>query len=72
MDKEELIPVEHVLDDMYSNSGVESAARDYYYLNYATDEEKRIMEFEDKVATIVSCAFWMLVIIGMVVCVIYG
>lgn len=47
---EEKIPLEQVLDDMYNpNGGMPAqAARDYYYNNYATDEEKQKMDAEDR------------------------
>lgn len=47
---EEKIPLEQVLDDMYNpNGGMASqAARDYYYNNYATDEEKQKIDAEDR------------------------
>lgn len=47
---EEKVPKDRVLDDMYNpNGGMPSiAARDYYYENYATDEEKAEMDAEDK------------------------
>lgn len=70
--KDDLVPIERVLDDMCLNSGVESAVRDYYYLNYAKDEERKQMDFEDKIATLISSVFWMFVIAGMVVYIIYG
>ena len=49
-DEKDLIPIERVLDDMCSDtSGVSSAARDYYRMNYATDEEKIEMDKEDRI-----------------------
>lgn len=47
---EEKIPLEQVLDDMYNpNGGMPAqAARDYYYNNYATDEEKEEMDRSDR------------------------
>ena len=49
-DKTDLIPIERVLDDMCSDiSGVSSAARDYYRMNYATEEEKIEMDKEDRI-----------------------
>ena len=35
-----LIPVEKVIDDMYSDSYIASSAKDYYITNYATEQEK--------------------------------
>lgn len=55
MHEEEMIPVEKVLDDMYSSNGmISSAARSYYYIHYATEEEKQQMDREDKIEKIVS------------------
>lgn len=34
------IPVEKVIDDMYSDSYIASSAKDYYITNYATEQEK--------------------------------
>ena len=45
-DEKEKIPVTKVLDDMYDPNGglVSWVARDYYYENYATDYERKIMD----------------------------
>ena len=51
------VPLEQVLKDMYTNSGVESAARDYYYKVYATDEERKEMDREDKIMSIIGIFF---------------
>ena len=49
----ELVPVDQVLDDMYSDtSGVSSAARDYYYIHYATEEQRQQMDREDRLVSI--------------------
>lgn len=69
---EELIPIEKVLDDMYSDSFIASSARDYYYSHYATDKEKAEMDFEDKIQNAVCCLFAVLIIAGLVVGVVYG
>lgn len=47
--EQDKIPVEQVLDDMYNPYGgmVSSAARDYYYINYASDAEQKEMDRED-------------------------
>ena len=47
---DEKIPVDKVLEDMYNPDGgpVSWAARDYYYREYATEEEKREMDKEDR------------------------
>lgn len=51
---ENLIPLEQVLQDMQYGSGVESAAEDYYYLHYATDEEKAEIDRRRKIESFVS------------------
>lgn len=70
--REELIPIEKVLDDMYSDGFIASSARDYYYSHYATDKEKAAMDFEDKVQNVICCIFAILVIAGLLVGVVYG
>ena len=73
MDKEkeeELITVEDVLSDMYSDLGIVSdSARDYYYIHYATEEERMEMDREDeinkflsKIAVIFGVIFMIIVI----------
>ena len=53
--QEELIPKLQVLDDMYADKGVVSmAARDYYYEHYADEAERKRMDIEDIVATIIG------------------
>ena len=53
--QEELIPKLQVLDDMYLDKSVVSlAARDYYYEHYADETEKKRMDIEDTVATIIG------------------
>lgn len=60
--QEELIPKLQVLDDMYADKGVVSmAARDYYYEHYADEAERKRMDIEDIVATIIGAA----VVIGI-------
>jgi len=53
------IPIEQVLDDMNNPKGgvVSYAARDYYYLNYASPEEQKKMDREDLWQTIFAIAF---------------
>ena len=44
------IPVEQVLNDMYNEDGiVASAARDFYYINYATKEQQELMDEEENI-----------------------
>ena len=53
--QEELIPKLQVLDDMYSDKSLVSlAARDYYYEHYADESERKRMDIEDIVATIIG------------------
>ena len=55
----EPVPVQKVLEDMYNPDGglVALAARDYYYQNYANEEERKNMDREDKVQTAVAIIF---------------
>ena len=54
-EKEELIPVSQVLDDWYADKGIVSqAARDYYYLHYADDNERKRMDKEERVQTMIA------------------
>lgn len=58
-DKEDLIPLEIVLNDMENDNGmVASAARDYYKLHYASEEEINQMEKEDHDNYIFSCVMF--------------
>lgn len=59
MNVDEKVPLSKVLDDMYNSDGglVSIAARDYYYRYYATDEERKIMDYEDKMDTIIAVIF---------------
>ena len=69
MNKEKLVPVEKVIDDMYSDSGIISeAAIDYYYENYADEEERIQMDFEEKLVNIISYS----IAIGFVAIVVFG
>jgi len=71
LSKDDLVPKSRVLDDMNSDNVVARAARDYYKLYYASPEELKQMEREDKVtfgATILVCvAIVIAVIVGIVV-----
>lgn len=63
----EPVSVQKVLEDMYNPDGglVALAARDYYYQNYASEEERKSMDREDKVhiaiAIIFMIVFWVAV-----------
>lgn len=68
MNVDEKVPLSKVLDDMYNPDGglVSIAARDYYYRYYATDEERKIMDYEDKMDTIIAIIFWGVIFLMMV------
>ena len=55
----EPVPIQKVLEDMYDPDGglVALAARDYYYQNYADEEERKSMDREDKIQTAVTIIF---------------
>lgn len=68
---EELIPVEQVLEDMYADKGVVSwAARDYYYLHYADEVERKHMNREEKMHTIIACTIHVIIISLLLVAII--
>lgn len=52
-------PVQKVLKDMYNPDGglLASAARNYYYQNYASEEERKKMDREDKIRTTIAIIF---------------
>lgn len=56
---EELIPVDKVLEDMYNPDGgiVAIMARTYYYDFYATPEEQKEMDREDKLNSAITFVF---------------
>ena len=65
--KEDLIPKEVVLEDVELDDGiVSSGARAYYRTHYATEEEKRAMDKQDKLDTIGAVLFY-LILIALVV-----
>lgn len=53
------VPVQKVLEDMHNPDGglVALAARDYYYQNYASEAERKIMEREEKFETTFAIIF---------------
>ena len=62
------VPLEQVLDDMYDPySAVSGAARDYYYSEYATEEERKAMDREDRINTIISACLLGFVVVCAVV-----
>ena len=69
----EKIPLDQVLKDMYDPySAAQSSARDYYYINYATDEERQMMDREDKINTIIGISFMIFLVIAIIGSLIYG
>lgn len=62
-----LIPVEKVMDDMYSNSYIASSARDYYFTHYATEQEKEELRKQDKMEFLFSSCFLSIPFIGLIV-----
>lgn len=69
---EEKIPIEKVIDDMYNPNGgmVSEMARDYYYMNYASPEEQKWMDHEDRVHTIVAIAFMIILVLALIVAIV--
>lgn len=72
MTDDEKIPVDKVLEDMYNPNGgpVSWAARDYYYREYATEEERREMDREDTFTeklTRVICVILGLLVFGFII-----
>lgn len=66
MEDEELKKLQ-CIEAMYSDNGiVSSAARDYYYTNYATKEEREKMDKEDHMYDIIGT------VVAIVVCVFMG
>lgn len=49
-----LIPVERVLDDMYSDSCIASSAKEYYINNYATEQEKEEFKIQETISNFIS------------------
>lgn len=72
---EEKVPITQVLDDMYGDKGpISWAARDYYYINYASPEERQLMDAEQKFENIFSkvfIAFCALVFVAAVILTFY-
>lgn len=73
MDEEEWkVPLDRVLDDMYNPNGglVFQAAREYYYKNYATDEEREAMDRENRMEYIIAIIFALMLLAGFVLAVV--
>lgn len=53
------LPVQKVIEDMYNPDGglVALAARDYYFVNYASEAERKIMKREEKFETTFAIIF---------------
>lgn len=62
-----LIPVEKVVDDMYSDSFISSKAREYYINHYATDQEKEELRMQEKMEFLFSACFLSIPFIGLIV-----
>lgn len=71
-EKEKLIPVEQVLEDMYNDGYAQSIARDYYYQNYATPDEQATMRREDKARDRFCAIFWISYILLISAAIIVG
>lgn len=73
-DKELLIPIERVLDDMYNPDGgmVADAARSYYYEHYATEAERKMMDHEDNVSQTIACVIMGLYAISVIAAIVIG
>lgn len=67
MTHEKLVPLAQVLDDMYGDKGpVSWAARDYYKAHYATEEERKALDREEKVGLIFSICVWGAALVGLI------
>ena len=62
-----LIPVEKVVDDMYSDSFISSKAREYYINHYATDQEKEELRIQEKMEFLFSACFLSMPFICLIV-----
>jgi|GEM_PF-4586403 len=68
---DERVPVLQVLDDMYGDKGpVSWAAKDYYKMNYATPDERKSLEREERAEFIFAACVWVAAIVGIVVTII--
>ncbi len=68
--REDLVPIDVVLADMKQGDGiVSSAAKDYYGLHYATEEEKIAMDKQDKLTSIGAALIYGFLIVFLVLCV---
>lgn len=69
--RERLIPKEVVLADMYTGDGiVSSAARDYYRLHYATDDERTAMDRQDKLTSVGAMMIYGILVVLLAICII--
>lgn len=62
-----LIPIEKVIDDMYSDSCISSSARDYYFIHYATEDEKEEIRKQEKMEFLFSACFLSMPFICLIV-----
>lgn len=75
MDKKDnldLIPKGKVVDDMYGESFIRYSARDYYYINYATDKEKKEIDKEIKNESMMANCVLIIMIIGLILIFLWG
>lgn len=69
--REDLIPIEEVLEDMKLGGGIVSeAAKDYYRIHYATEEEKRLMDREDRLNTIKAMSVYAIMIVLLIIAIV--
>lgn len=69
---QELVPIETVLDDMYSDGYPALAAREYYYMNYADDAERAMMDQEDRRNDIFVRTVWLAYIAFILAAILIG
>lgn len=67
----DFIPIEKVVDDMYSDKTIISGiVKDYYKKEYADENELKIIELEDKVSNIFTTIFSITVPIMIIILII--
>lgn len=72
LNEDGLIRKDIVIEDMYNDdSSAQSGARSYYYIHYATEEERKRMDREDLFYNIIGTVTVAAVIVGIVAAVIY-
>jgi hypothetical protein len=69
--REDLIPIEKVLKDMKFGGGIVSeAAKDYFRIHYATEEERRLIDREDRLNTIKAMSVYAILIILLIIAIV--